>query len=256
MELPSEMIEHIGKFMDLPPEIIEHIGNFMDLPPEIIEQIGKFLSIHDIGNMRKLSKFFNNSLGPIYNKRTKNIYWKITVHILGNSKLSHFEIHKASVSLGYFPRNLITDMYDHEICYDCEDNSHETIKNYQIFTVINKGIGGKVFENIVNNVFKHDDKNEIILSVIPNINLGFEVSFDVSVGDISSKNVMSVGAELYLGDLDISNYDKCNVKLVIQGKMVNDLEGNNNNNDNNDSYDLGDYDLNRYSNGIYDGDSY
>jgi len=226
------------------------------IPAEIIEEIGKLVSIPCIGNMRKLSRFFNTSLEPIYKKRTKNIYWKIIVHILGNSQLSHFEIHKASVSLGYFPRNIITDLYDHEICYECEDNSHPFVKEYQLFTVIQKGIGGKVFENIVNNVFKHNYKNEIILSIIPNINLGFEVSFDVSVGDISSKNVMSVGAELYLGDLDISNYDKCDVKLVFQGKMVNDLSDNDDNNNSYDSYDLGDYDLSRYSNGIYNGDNY
>nr|QBK91505.1 MAG: F-box domain protein [Pithovirus LCPAC302] len=99
----------------------------MDLPLEIIDHIGSFTDFKSLSNLKSISRDYNAVLQRIYDKRLENIDWKITARVVVYNVYGDFFIHKAWVSLGFleYDRDHDNNLHHDELFYERDFYHHK-----------------------------------------------------------------------------------------------------------------------------------
>lgn len=214
-----------------------------ELPYEIIEYVGKYLSILDIAVLRSTCLAFYNALTVMYRKRLSNVRWKINTHILFYPFYNDFTVEKVIIILGYC-KNM---EHRHERCSHCmRDSDYLPISNdngHLLYTVVEKGNGGPILDQIIANMVKTNRGSVVPVSVTKHENF-----------DITTTITGPYFAEVYIGDLDHKFSNIGVIKYGIHGSIPIDTCYDNiiRTSEN----DLGDYDLSRYRDGVFMEDNY
>lgn len=190
------------------------------LPNEILEHIGSYLPISDLFQLRLSTWWLLGSLTRLYRIRTNHTRWKITAHLVFDKHHQDFEIHRSWVSIGNF-RGSFDVMHRHEDCTDCYNqylvpneidhmdipdeyityHGNTYLQSQQICTVVRKGVGGHVLQQIINNIHKSG----------VNITIGW----NPSLLNVVNNNIFILLGNQIISDSLISQTKSCRAELCL-----------------------------------------
>ena len=247
------------------------------LPIEIIEYVGDFLDVYDLHNLRSTCKQNHHYLQILFYQRMETIPWRIVIHAI--DMIGHISIDDLWISIGNYEnykklagKTIVLDYFlDHERCSRCDDmkinNKHthgdDLISKSRIITVIEEGIGGNVIYDIFE-LLKGESVNAKSINYIP-VNFTTKSFFDGLIDDPSmsesldsleinfplfvpaTKNIIPNFDEIEIHKYPVETTDDVHISTSISRTIIGIFS----NEKSKPKEYLGDYDLSKYNQGVF-----
>lgn len=128
----------------------------LSLPGEIIEYVGSYLDVYNLHSLKSSCKRMNRYLTRLYSIKVESLPWRIVIHAIDTD--DRIIITNTWITLGNYRKNYNQKPLSHEVCSECEYeaslyySSHNNfyIDKRKIHSLVKEGIGGKTARNILN----------------------------------------------------------------------------------------------------------
>ena len=196
------------------------------LPNELIDYILKYLKFIDICRLKSTCKEIYHLLDYEYTKIIKTIPWKITTHII-YTNLNDYYIDRCWIIIGEDAKYFIDDNNYCEACehaelftyghFDIYNHGEKLVKTMDLYTIMYKGIGGDVIDDIIKHYYIENNNSYIPIQIIKLSEYFFPGKFIINISNDSKLH--NDKAILKLSEINIQNIENKEYKEIDNEKI-------------------------------------